>query len=507
MLLDGHQVRFRRGPADRGDDLPTALFRSPGRPDPTHRAGTRIQGRPVIGLDQPEIPPLNGVDGSRAAPYTEPPSHDPREDDSFAPFHPLGCACRLHRAHMSSPAHSLSGLQTSSDAGDDIAIAFLDGVREGRRRQRDHDRDLITSLRDQCSEHEQALEQTLEALQRYHAELLATREELENVRYELHAVRAASGKLREYREPEVLTAQHIDWAADSEAFGTTSIEISTEAKPSWVSVRSSNPAQLANEETFATFPEPPRETTAGVPEYSHDSMYSATHRTGSSVSLPSSESSLPSSSFDEYTSEETGTTSSPDSSILDFSESDDDLDLQTALLLSLETGQEELFVGDISSQALEVFVDSSGWGVGFVMNGQWLAWEFKKGWKSFGGVKRDNTWAEAVAVELGVRTIIEAGLPLDRLVVRSDNSGVVHSLRTGKAKKPQRDIVLNTLELAKRHNVGLTVKWISTKANPADRPSRGDFASRDLLFVHPPRLPGHLVDLLKPAVSFESLTH
>ena len=46
---------------------------------------------------------------------------------------------------------------------------------------------------------------------------------------------------------------------------------------------------------------------------------------------------------------------------------------------------------------------SSGWGISLILDGKWLAWQFKDGWKSEG---REISWAEMVAVELAVRTLI-----------------------------------------------------------------------------------------------------
>jgi len=47
-----------------------------------------------------------------------------------------------------------------------------------------------------------------------------------------------------------------------------------------------------------------------------------------------------------------------------------------------------------------VFVDAStGWGIGLILDGKWLTWQLKDGWKSEG---HEIGWAEMVAVELAV---------------------------------------------------------------------------------------------------------
>ena len=49
---------------------------------------------------------------------------------------------------------------------------------------------------------------------------------------------------------------------------------------------------------------------------------------------------------------------------------------------------------------------STSWGIGFVMDGKWLAWELVDSWH---GDDRDIGWAEMVAVELGIHALIAAG--------------------------------------------------------------------------------------------------
>ena len=48
----------------------------------------------------------------------------------------------------------------------------------------------------------------------------------------------------------------------------------------------------------------------------------------------------------------------------------------------------------------KVYADAStSWGIGLVIDGKWLAWQFKEGWRSEG---REIGWAEMVAVELAI---------------------------------------------------------------------------------------------------------
>ncbi|KAG6887565.1 hypothetical protein C0992_011788 [Termitomyces sp. T32_za158] len=61
---------------------------------------------------------------------------------------------------------------------------------------------------------------------------------------------------------------------------------------------------------------------------------------------------------------------------------------------------------EVGENVPEIFVDSSGWGIGFVHNDRCMAWKLTPGWNADG---RDNNWAEMVAVELGLLVIASAG--------------------------------------------------------------------------------------------------
>lgn len=68
------------------------------------------------------------------------------------------------------------------------------------------------------------------------------------------------------------------------------------------------------------------------------------------------------------------------------------------------------------------------WGIGLVLNDKWLAWRLKEGWRCEG---RDIGWGEMVAVDLAVRTLVNAGFSDCQVVLQSDNAGVVGALSAG----------------------------------------------------------------------------
>ena len=156
------------------------------------------------------------------------------------------------------------------------------------------------------------------------------------------------------------------------------------------------------------------------------------------------------------------------------------------------------------SQGLEIFVDASGSGIGFVFGTQWLAWSFKKNgnFPLGGDGKIVMSWAELLAVELGLRALITAGYISTDITVRSDNTGVIDALtkKTWCPRHGLEDILRNILSLSEKYKIGLKPRWVSTKDNLADMPSRGVFPPRSLCFQFPPKLPERLLDLLELAV-------
>ena len=149
----------------------------------------------------------------------------------------------------------------------------------------------------------------------------------------------------------------------------------------------------------------------------------------------------------------------------------------------------------------EVYVDAStSWGIGLVIDGRWLAWQLKEGWKSEG---REIGWAEMAAVELAIRTLISGKFSNCHIIVRSDNQGVVGALKAGRSRGTQQNLVLREIvKLIQDHNLWVSTTWIPTLKNPADHPSRGIFLGRDSLYPFPPRLPHHLSNHVHKSIDY-----
>lgn len=145
---------------------------------------------------------------------------------------------------------------------------------------------------------------------------------------------------------------------------------------------------------------------------------------------------------------------------------------------------------------ISLFVNTStGWGIGLIIDGKWLAWEFKAGWQ---GTNNEGHigWGEMVAVELAVRTLIASGYSNRRIIICSDNEGVVGALKKGNSQGHHQNLILRKIiELMQEHAIWVECTWVSTHHNPADDPSRGVFPHRSQLYHKPPRVLRHLSKL------------
>lgn len=148
-----------------------------------------------------------------------------------------------------------------------------------------------------------------------------------------------------------------------------------------------------------------------------------------------------------------------------------------------------------------VFVDAStSWGIGLVLDGKWLAWQFQDGWRSEG---REIGWAEMVAVELAIRTLIAGKFRNCHIVVRSDNQGVIGALKAGRSRGTHQNLILREIvRLIQDNDLWISTTWIPTLENPADGPSRGLLLERESLYPFQPKIPYHLMKFIHKAVNY-----
>jgi hypothetical protein len=103
---------------------------------------------------------------------------------------------------------------------------------------------------------------------------------------------------------------------------------------------------------------------------------------------------------------------------------------------------------------------------------------------------------------MGIRTLISASFRNVMVTIRSDNMGVVTALKSGKwtQKYGLNEIVKGILRLCRKAGLSVNVKWISTKENPADNPSRGVYPPTELAFHCRPSIPCNLSELIQDVV-------
>jgi len=154
----------------------------------------------------------------------------------------------------------------------------------------------------------------------------------------------------------------------------------------------------------------------------------------------------------------------------------------------------------------EIFVDASALGIGLFLNKRWLAWTFIPN-HSLIPLGPDNkvisSWAELIAVELGVLTVLAAGYNNTKIKLKSDNKGVVKAIKKGRWKPRYEldDILQRILGLCRDRGLVLKVGWVPSLLNPADKPSRGKYPPRVLMLEHCPEIPHYLAGLMLPVDS------
>ncbi|KAF5334593.1 hypothetical protein D9758_018436 [Tetrapyrgos nigripes] len=148
-----------------------------------------------------------------------------------------------------------------------------------------------------------------------------------------------------------------------------------------------------------------------------------------------------------------------------------------------------------------LYVDAStSWGIGLILNNRWLAWELKPHWAGEGC---HIGWAEMVAVELALLTLITSHVNNTHIRILSDNQGVVGALKAGYSHGPAQNASLCCIvALMQEHSIWITVEWLPSASNLTDEPSRGLFPSRDTLHPRPPKLPKELSPYICKPVDF-----
>jgi hypothetical protein len=130
---------------------------------------------------------------------------------------------------------------------------------------------------------------------------------------------------------------------------------------------------------------------------------------------------------------------------------------------------------------LEAYSDaSSAMGIGITIGKKWRAWRLLPGWNKDG---KDIGWAEAIGFELLISSLLASHPPSGHLKVYGDNRGVVEGWWNGRSRNKPTNMVFRRIH-RKTADANCTIysRYIPSKDNPADGPSRGIYPPRrDLL--------------------------
>lgn len=124
---------------------------------------------------------------------------------------------------------------------------------------------------------------------------------------------------------------------------------------------------------------------------------------------------------------------------------------------------------------------SSSFGIGVVVDGFWEVWKWAPGFLVGPRQSHDIGWAEATAIELGLRVLLHHGtqdrLPqgTSRILVRSDNEGVVKVINKGRSRSMNTNAVLMEIyQLLASNNLSIEAVHVPGSSNISDSLSRGD---------------------------------
>ena len=136
--------------------------------------------------------------------------------------------------------------------------------------------------------------------------------------------------------------------------------------------------------------------------------------------------------------------------------------------------------GPCSVEDYGAFSDaSSGFGVAIVIANRWRAWRLIPGWNAEG---RDIGWAEAIGFEFLVRAVLAVSKPGQYFRLFGDNRGVVEGWWKGRSRNRQTNVVFRRIHvLLAASECSIITRYVTSKENPADDPSRGVYPSSSLL--------------------------
>lgn len=153
---------------------------------------------------------------------------------------------------------------------------------------------------------------------------------------------------------------------------------------------------------------------------------------------------------------------------------------------------------------LHAFCDAStSVGVAITINGHWRAWTLRPGWQTLDG-QRDIGWAECAGLELLILAIIQESIDSSHRHFRiyCDNRGIVDGWRNGRSRNRETNSIFRRIHArlaALNDEFSFHPRYVPSRDNPADGPSRGIFPPSRFL-LPPVTLPDALSKFLVDAV-------
>lgn len=121
---------------------------------------------------------------------------------------------------------------------------------------------------------------------------------------------------------------------------------------------------------------------------------------------------------------------------------------------------------------VDLWVDAStDWGVGLILGEKFAAFKLLPGWR---GPSRDIGWLETLAVELAAILLGILGYQGQRILLRSDNQGVIGAHEKGRSRNFESNLSLRrTLFCCLDSDLSLALEYVESALNLADPISRG----------------------------------
>lgn len=136
---------------------------------------------------------------------------------------------------------------------------------------------------------------------------------------------------------------------------------------------------------------------------------------------------------------------------------------------------------------------SSGFRLAITIGNRWRAWRLHKNWKRD---KRDIGWAESIAFEMLIQTLLTINSSSTPLTVYGDNLGVIKAWWKGCShNKPTNGSFQWVHAILVSPPCRVFAKYIPCKRNTADGPSRGKYPPTKFALPHIP-IPSDIAHLI-----------